>query len=595
MIIFIENKKWNIKAVLVSRIFGGILKVLADLMPKRLKSSLKKNDSLFNFYARALQKSGMFYGFPTPKQYNHVYQKVFKRQQKYINQLPESKKTIFDLVILVPIGKVKSIPKTLINLSKTLNVHIICRMEDVQKVERVIAEFPNKIEVYGAPVAMVNTENSIFIIYAGQILHDDTAKVLYHHTSDYDVVYTDKDWVTNAEHHSPILLPNWNPDLQLTSGYIRTGVWFRCQSDLPCIISNHAQTIAEMAASIYLNLLNINCRIGHIPYTLVHETETRKFNYANYANTLSNWTFEKANIEVLHDVGMLVWQWKHNNPLVSIIIPTYNSKQLVEQCIESILTSTYENFEILLVDNASDDKDALDYFDTLKTHPKISVLKYKETFNYSAINNFAVHHAMGEVIALVNNDIKVINQNWLEHMVGHVMRTDIGCVGAKLLYEDGRIQHAGVVLGYGGGAGHAFKYFPRYHPGYIKRLLVTHNYSAVTAACLLVKKADYEAVGGLNESELAIAFNDVDFCLRVAQLGRRNLYCAETELFHYESVSRGLDTEPEKRKRFQSELRYLKQTWKTVIENDPAYNPNLTLKRENFSPKIKEEYKGSKD
>ncbi len=188
----------------------------------------------------------------------------------------------------------------------------------------------------------------------------------------------------------------------------------------------------------------------------------------------------------------------------------------------------------------------------------------------------------------------MIDTHWLENMVSHVSRDDIGCVGAKLLYGNGHIQHAGTVLGYGGGAGHAYKYFPRYHPGYIKRLLATHNYSAVTAACLLVKKADYEAVNGLNEHDLAVAFNDVDFCLKVKELGKRNLYCAETELYHYESVSRGLDIEPEKHQRFQKELRYLKKKWSKVIAHDPAYSPNLTLKRENFSPKLKEEFLNSK-
>ena len=190
---------------------------------------------------------------------------------------------------------------------------------------------------------------------------------------------------------------------------------------------------------------------------------------------------------------------------------------------------------------------------------------------------------------LINNDIEVISPEWLTYMVGHVMRDDIGCVGAKLLYSDGRIQHAGVVLGYGGGAGHAHKYFPRYHPGYLKRLAATQNYSAVTAACLLVKRSHFGAVGGLDEENLAVAFNDVDFCLRVRELGVRNLYCAEAELYHHESVSRGLDISPEKAARFNRELEYLQTKWSHVIKHDPAYNPNLTLKRENFALKTKEE------
>ena len=579
--------------MLLKTLIGQTLKGLVSLLPLRLKESLKTNSWLLNFYAQTLRKSGLFYGFPTPKQYNKAYQKVFKHQQKIINQLPDSKRQAFDLVILVPLGKINSIDTTLKHLNKTIHVHIVSRKDDVEKVKKIVdGKYQNKVTFYGSPLAVVDTQNSIFMVYAGQRLHEDLDKVLYQYAENNDCLYVDKDWLTKGRHHTPVLLPDWNVDLQLTTAYIRTGVWFKNQTMLPCIISNHSQCIAEMMASIYVNEQKIS--IGHLPYSLIHETESRKFNYGNYANTLSDWIGEKAQIEVDTNIGMLTWNWQHSSPLVSIIIPTYNAKNLVQECIESILTSSYTNFEILLVDNNSDDPESIDYFQSLKQHNKVRVLAYKHPFNYSAINNFAVSHANGEVIALVNNDIAVIDTHWLENMVSHVSRDDIGCVGAKLLYGNGHIQHAGTVLGYGGGAGHAYKYFPRYHPGYIKRLLATHNYSAVTAACLLVKKADYEAVNGLNEHDLAVAFNDVDFCLKVKELGKRNLYCAETELYHYESVSRGLDIEPEKHQRFQKELRYLKKKWSKVIAHDPAYSPNLTLKRENFSPKLKEEFLNSK-
>jgi GT2 family glycosyltransferase len=211
------------------------------------------------------------------------------------------------------------------------------------------------------------------------------------------------------------------------------------------------------------------------------------------------------------------------------------------------------------------------------------VLKYPHPFNYSAINNYAVDACQGEIIGLINNDIEVIEPEWLEYMVGHVLRDDIGCVGAKLLYPDDRIQHAGVVMGYGGGAGHAHKYFPAHHEGYLRRLSGTNNYSAVTAACLLVSKHDYLAVGGLDAEKLEVAFNDIDFCLKILELGRRNLYCSEAVLYHYESVSRGVDDTHEKRARFVRELLFLQERWSDFIALDPAYNPNLTLRRENFS------------
>ena len=221
------------------------------------------------------------------------------------------------------------------------------------------------------------------------------------------------------------------------------------------------------------------------------------------------------------------------------------------------------------------------------------MLKYPQPFNYSAINNFGVKHAKGSVIGLINNDIEVITPEWLTYMVGHVQRESVGCVGAKLLYSDTRIQHAGVVLGYGGGAGHAHKNFPRHYSGYLKRIAATNNFSAVTAACLLVKREHFEAVAGLNESDLSVAFNDVDFCLRVKELGVNNIYCAEAELYHHESVSRGLDISPEKAARFNKELTYLQTKWSQVINNDPFYSPHLTLKRENFSIKSNDELSNS--
>lgn len=204
-----------------------------------------------------------------------------------------------------------------------------------------------------------------------------------------------------------------------------------------------------------------------------------------------------------------------------------------------------------MIDNGSTEQESLAYFEQVSQHPKVRLLKYDHPFNYSAINNFGVKQAKGEVIGLINNDIEVISGDWLTYMVGHAQRKDIGCVGAKLYYSDDRVQHAGVVMGYGGGAGHAHKYFPRFHTGYLNRLVATHRFSAVTAACLIVEREIFEKVGGLNET-LAVAFNDVDFCLRVRELGYSNLYCAEAELYHHESVSRGLDVTPEKAARFNS-------------------------------------------
>lgn len=271
-------------------------------------------------------------------------------------------------------------------------------------------------------------------------------------------------------------------------------------------------------------------------------------------------------------------------PLVSLIMPTYNGYEITKQAIDSIVDkSTYTNYEILLVDNNSDDETALAYFDEINNHEKITVLRYPHPFNYSAINNFAAKQAKGEIIGLINNDVEVINPEWLTEMVSHAQREDIGCVGAMLYFDNDTIQHAGVIMGIGGVAGHSHKQFKRDSHGYFSRLNIVQNLSAVTAACLLVKKTVFEQVNGLNEKDLTVAFNDVDFCLKVQAAGYRNLWTPYAELYHYESISRGAEDNPEKIARFNKEVGYMKDTWATDIKPDPCYSPNLSLIREDFS------------
>lgn len=219
----------------------------------------------------------------------------------------------------------------------------------------------------------------------------------------------------------------------------------------------------------------------------------------------------------------------------------------------------------------------------------VKVLDYDAPFNYSAINNAAVRHASGEVLAFLNNDLEVINNDWLDEMVSQAMRPEIGAVGAMLYYPDDTVQHAGIVLGIGGQpgtpsvAGHAFKCAPRGSEGQRNRLRLVQNYSAVTAACMVVRRSVFEQVGGFNEAELAIAFNDVDFCLRVRAAGYRNLWTPFAELYHHESASRGLEDTPEKQARFAREVAYMRAQWGPLLDDDPAYNSNLTAEREDFS------------
>lgn len=271
-------------------------------------------------------------------------------------------------------------------------------------------------------------------------------------------------------------------------------------------------------------------------------------------------------------------------PLVSLIISTRNGLHLIRKCVESILEkTTYPNYEILIVDNGSDDPETLRYFETLEAKSRARILRDDRPFNYSALNNAAVKKARGELVALVNNDIEVISPDWLSEMVSHALRPDVGAVGAKLLYPNETLQHGGVILGLGGTAGHSHKHLPRHQYGYGGRASLIQSFSAVTAACLLIRKAIYEEVGGLNEMDLQVAFNDVDFCMRVREAGYRNVWTPYAELYHHESATRGYEDTPEKQVRFAKEMAYMKQRWGDLLLNDPAYSPNLTLDHEDFS------------
>jgi glycosyltransferase involved in cell wall biosynthesis len=271
-------------------------------------------------------------------------------------------------------------------------------------------------------------------------------------------------------------------------------------------------------------------------------------------------------------------------PLVSLIVPTRNAQPLLQQCIDSILQKTaYPNYEIIVVDNGSDEPQTLRYIESIVENPRIRVLRDNGPFNYSALNNAAVEQAAGTLVALVNNDIEVIAPDWLSEMVALALQPDIGAVGAKLLYANDTVQHAGLVLGMGGVAGNIGKHFPRAARGYFGRMALAGAFSAVTAACLVVRKSIYQEVGGLNETDLAVAYNDVDFCLRLDAAGYRNTWSPFAELYHHESATRGQDDDPVRRARLEREAAYMVQSWGERLADDPFYSRNLTLTRDDFS------------
>lgn len=547
------------------------IRPIVGVVPRSVKRKLAKLPFLHQAYAKELRKADIFLGAPGSKQTVKRYRKIKKVQQSVVNSLtlPMDSEATLDVCVVHDNAADASLTSTLqsiFNSELKPRKIVILTEESLERVAPTLIKGVEKKDVYS--INQADGVDSVLCLKSGDRLADSFAHLFHFMSREFDVVYSDREMVTaDGEIQAIECLSDWDRLLQLGSGYVHTGILINrshtfAKKEL-CLTSSRDSIQQLMTALAEYQ----NAKVGHMPLPLIEATQTSAF------VTRGSKT----------DTAAVPDDLVRNQPLVSLIMPTKNGKHLVETAINSILEKTsYQNFEIILVDNGSDEQESLEYFEQLSRHPKIKVLQYPHAFNFSAINNFAVKAAKGDVIGLINNDVEVINAQWLSEMLKLCVRDDIGCVGAKLFYPDGRIQHSGVVLGYGEGAGHAFKLFPGDHDGYLGRLKYTHTFSAVTAACLLVKRSLYDEVGGLNESDLIVAFNDVDFCLKVRELGKRNVYCAEALLFHHESVSRGSDAHGEKAIRFAKELKYLRDNWGEVIANDPAYNINLTRKRENF-------------
>lgn len=405
------------------------------------------------------------------------------------------------------------------------------------------------------------------------------------------IIYSDDDSINdNLIRSQPRFKPDWNPDLLLSQNYI--GECFVIHSSL----LEEASSIKIDRASLWVfSILTQQAlrkiEVKHIPLILNHtrslQEAPKKDSSGQQLAILKKYLsplHAKVNSGRIKGVFRITWPTPTHKPLVSIIIPTKDRVDILKQAVDSILSLTaYSNYEILIVDNQSREKTSKVYLKEIQANDKVRILRYNKPFNYSSINNYAVTKANGSIIALLNNDVEIITGDWLSELVSQAIRPEIGCVGAMLYYPDNRIQHAGVIVGLGGCAGHSHKFYKRGDYGYTNRLLCTQNYSAVTGACLVLEKAIFEQVQGLNEKDLAVAFNDVDLCLKVQALGYRNLWTPWAELYHHESVSRGQDNTSDKRKRLTAEINYMKNTWSTTKRPDPNYNRFLTKTREDFS------------
>lgn len=419
--------------------------------------------------------------------------------------------------------------------------------------------------------------------------------------TDAEFIYSDEDKLEmDGSFSDPHFKPDFAPDMFLSQNYISHLSVIKKE----LIKKADGFTIGLEGAQdydLYLKVFEYTNKIFHIQKVLYHwrkipGSTAAEFSDKSYAQDAGIQALEntmnrrKINSKVENGKYPGTYRVKYNiviNSLISIIIPFKDKPELLTMCIESILNkSTYKNFEIIGISNNSNEQATFNEMQRLeKLDNRIKFYEYNVPFNYSDINNYAVNnYAKGEHIILLNNDIEIITPEWIESMLEHSQRDEVGCVGAKLYYPNDTIQHAGVIIGIGGIAGHSHKYFERRMAGYFSRLELIQNLSAVTAACLMVKTKIFKELNGLNEENLKIAFNDVDFCLRVQEKGYKNIFTPYCEAYHHESISRGLEDNPEKITRFKGEIEYMKKRHKDILLNgDPYYNPKLTFEREDFS------------
>jgi GT2 family glycosyltransferase len=413
-----------------------------------------------------------------------------------------------------------------------------------------------------------------------------------------DLLYADHDEIdASGQRWNPWFKPDWDPDLLLGHNYLGESIVYRRAvleevgflrkgfpgAEFYDLALRATGTIAPDA-------------IGHLPALLYHRRSENQKNgdssnrtsavdsarraVRSYLDSNGYTDVALSPAALMPEANQIIWTLPEHLPLVSVIIPTRDRADLLAQCVDGILSRTdYGNLEVLIVDNDSQETKTIALFNRLcNDDSRVRILRFPGPFNYSALNNAAAHEAKGEILLLLNNDIDVIESGWLRELASQANRLDVGAVGAKLLYADGGIQHGGIVLGPDGQAHHVHRYADGAEAGYRGQLAVTRTLSAVTGACIAMRRDVFFEVGGLDEVNLTIAFNDVDLCLRLGDHGYRVVWTPFATLFHLESASRGLEDDPIKQRRFFRELQYMRRTWGALVDcKDPFHNPNLLL------------------
>lgn len=448
--------------------------------------------------------------------------------------------------------------------------------------------------------------------YVGLLDHDDLlapnalyeiAAYLEEHPGT-DLVYTDEDKVTEdlSEHFQPHLKPDFNLDLLRSNNYIchflvvkrelvkRTG-GFRREYE------------GAQDYDFIFRCVDEAKQIGHVPEILYHWRVSKGSTADNPASKM--YAYEagrraiqdhlrrrgvEGEVSLKKDLGFYRVEYPvRDRELISVIIPNRDQRETLKQCLDSIYEkTTYSNYEILVVENNSAQPETFEYYRAIDGKKNTRVITWDKPFNYSAINNFGVRHAKGRYVIFLNNDVQVLTPSWMEELLGVCQRDEVGAVGVKLYYPDDTIQHAGIVVGIGGIAGSLFVGMRRERSGYLHKASLMQDLSAVTAACMMVRRTAFEAAGGFEE-KLAVAFNDVDFCLKLGRAGYLVVYDPYVELYHHESKTRGSEDTKEKVRRFQGEIEYMRSHWTEILKKgDPCYNKNLSLSKWNYSLKARE-------
>ncbi len=485
-----------------------------------------------------------------------------------------------------------------------------------KEMKKILEEYKNDARIKEVEIpenkGISQNTNRAMEIASGELIglldHDDLlapnalyeiAKAVNEHL-DAEVIYTDEDKVTTdlKEHFQPHLKPDFNLDLLRSNNYICH--FFVASRDLIKRVGGFRPEFnGAQDYDLILRCTEQAKQIVHIPKILYHWRVHKASTADNPASKMYAFDAGKRAIEehlircrtkgtVQHTKDLGFYRVKYEicgEPLVSIIIPNKDQSEALKKCLDSIREKTsYWNYEIIIVENNSEEPETFAFYKKIAGE-KIKIVTWEGEFNYSAINNFGVRHARGDYLLLLNNDVEIINGDWLTEMLSHCQRKEVGIVGAKLYYPDNTIQHAGIIIGIGGVAGSVFVGLPRAFSGYLHKASIQLDLSAVTAACMLVKRSVFEQVGGLEE-KLKVAFNDVDFCLRVREKGYLVVYDPYAELYHYESKTRGAEDTKEKIRRFQTEIEYMRSHWIGLLKKgDPYYNCNLSLTKWDYSLK----------